>query len=68
MCVFCTSVPATLAVGATLKAKEQRERREAEKRGETTHEKKKISVGNITFVVAGMLMVTSALYHSQFHG
>jgi hypothetical protein len=68
MCVFCASVPATLAFGASLNAKQLRERREAEESGESSPEKKNIPVGKVTFIAAGMLVVSSAVYHSQFNG
>ena len=68
MCVFCATVPATLAVGANLNAKQLRERRQAEERGETSPEKKNIPVGKVTFIAAGTLLVASAVYHSQFNG
>ena len=68
MCVFCAAVPATLAVGANLNAKQLRERRLAEERGEISSEKKKIPVGKLTFIAAGTLVAASAVYHSQFNG
>jgi hypothetical protein len=68
MCVFCTAVPATLAVGANFNAKQLRERREAEKRGQTMQDKKKVPIGKVTFIAAGALVVASAVYHSQYNG
>ena len=68
MCVFCAAVPATLAVGANLNAKQLRKRRKAEERGESSPEKKKIPIGKVTFIAAGTLVVVSAVYHSQFNG
>ena len=35
MCMFCAAIPATLAVGVNVNAKQIRNRREAEERGET---------------------------------
>jgi len=67
MCVFCAAVPATLAVGANLKAKQLRAQREAEEQGEPAHERQ-IPVGKITVVAAGMLVAASVVYHTQFNG
>jgi len=66
--MFCAAIPATLAVGANLNAKQIRERREAEKRGETTPEKKQIPVGKMTVIAAGALVAASVVYHSRLSG
>jgi hypothetical protein len=66
MCVFCAAVPATLAVGARLNAKQLRERREAKESGESSSEIKKTPVGKVTFIAVGTLVVASVVYHSQF--
>jgi hypothetical protein len=68
MCVFCAAVPATLAVGVNVNAKQIRERREAEERGEPLPEKKPMPVGKISLVTAGALVAASVVYHSQFNG
>jgi hypothetical protein len=68
MCVFCAAIPATLAVGANLNAKQIRERRKAEERGETSPEKKPIPVGKLTVVAAGALVAASVVYHTQING
>jgi hypothetical protein len=68
MCMFCAAIPATLAVGANLNAKQLRERRESEERGEALAEKKQIPVGKITVVAAGALVAASFVYHSRFNG
>jgi hypothetical protein len=68
MCVFCAAVPATLAVGASLSAKQLNEKRNAEERGESPQEKRKIHAGKVTVIAAGTLVVASAVYHSQFSG
>jgi hypothetical protein len=68
MCMFCAAVPATLAVGANLNAKQMRERREAEQRGESVPEKKQIPLGKITVLAAGALIAASAVYHTQLNG
>ena len=68
MCVFCAAIPTTLAVGANLNAKQLRQNREAEKRGEPSSEKKSIPIGKITLLTAGALVIASVVYHSQFNG
>jgi len=66
--MFCAAIPATLAVGANLNAKQIRERRKAEERGETLAKKKQAPVGKITVIAAGALVAASVVYHTQFNG
>ena len=66
MCLFCTAIPATLALGTSFTVKKRREEREAEERGESPQETKKIPLDKVTFLAAGSLVVASAVYHSQF--
>ncbi len=68
MCIFCAAVPATLAVGVSLKAKQARDLREAQVRDETLPKEKEIPVMKITLTVAGALVVASVVYHSQLSG
>jgi hypothetical protein len=68
MCAFCAAIPTTLAVGANLNAKQLRQKREAEERGEILSEKSSIPVGKITLLTAGALLAASVLYHTQFNG
>lgn len=68
MCAFCAAVPATLAIGANLNAKQLRKQREATDRGEILQEKKQIPVGKITIIAAGALVTASIVYHTQFNG
>ncbi len=68
MCMFCAAIPATLAVGANLRAKQIRERREAGERGEAAPEQKQVPVGKITVMLAGAFVVASVVYHSQLNG
>jgi hypothetical protein len=68
MCVFCAAIPATLAVGANLNAKQLREQREAKERGETLLEKKQIPVGKVTIIAVATLVAASVVVHSQFNG
>lgn len=68
MCIFCAAVPATLAVGANVNAKQIRERRAAEQHGETVAEKKQVPVGKITILAAGALVAASVVYHTQLNG
>jgi hypothetical protein len=66
--MFCAAIPATLAVGANLNAKQIRERRTADERGEALPEKKQFPVGKITVIAAGALVAASVVYHTQFNG
>jgi hypothetical protein len=68
MCMFCAAIPATLAVGANLNAKQIRERHKTDERGELVAEKKQAPVGKITVIAAGALLVASVVYHTQFNG
>ena len=68
MCMFCAAIPVTLAVSANVNAKQLRELREAEERGETSPAKKQIPVGKITVIAMGTLLAASVVYHSQFNG
>lgn len=68
MCMFCAAVPATLAVGANLKAKQIRALRQAEDRGNVPPEKKQVPVGKLSVVAAGMLVAASVVYHTQLNG
>jgi hypothetical protein len=67
MCVFCATIPAALAVGAKVNARQIRMRREAEQRGEPSLEEK-LPVGKLTIVAVGTLIAASAVYHSQLNG
>jgi len=66
--MFCAAIPATLAVGANLNAKQIRERRKAEERGVILAKKKQAPVGKITVIAAGALVAASVVYHTQFNG
>jgi hypothetical protein len=66
--MFCAAIPATLAVGVNVNAKQIRNRREAEERGETLLETKQAPVRKITVVAAGALVAASVVYHTQFNG
>lgn len=68
MCMFCAAIPATLAVGANLNAKQLRERRESEERGETLPERKQVPIGKVSLLAAGVLVMSSVVYHSRFNG
>ena len=66
MCVFCTAIPATLALGAGYTIKHRREKLEAEVRERSLQENTKILLDKVPLIAAGTLVVASAVYHSQF--
>ncbi|MBN1453795.1 MAG: hypothetical protein JW963_22465 [Anaerolineales bacterium] len=68
MCMFCAAIPAALAVGANANAKQLRERRKVEERGEILPEKEQVPIGKVTLLAAGALVVASVVYHSQLNG
>jgi hypothetical protein len=67
MCAFCAAIPATLAVGANLNAKQIRERREAEANGETLPKTKQVPVTKVTAIAVGTLVLASVVYHSRLN-
>lgn len=53
MCVICAAIPATAAVGAKLNADQLRK-----------EEPRHLPIPKITAAVIGVLMITSAIYHT----
>ena len=53
MCMICAAIPATAAVGAKLNA-DQLQKEEAQR----------LPISNITAAVIGLLVITSAIYHT----
>ena len=53
MCIICTAIPATGAVGAKLNASQVGK-----------PEEKRLPVSKITGIIIGMLVVGSAIYHT----
>lgn len=66
MCMFCAAMPATIAVGANLQAKQRQEQREAEECGQEPRQQ--IPAMAWSGVVLVVLAFVSVLYHSQFDG
>ena len=62
MCVFCVAIPAAVAVGANLNAKQLAARREAEAKGSNPPAKKPIT--QITTGVVVVLAAASVYYHT----
>ena len=65
MCVFCAAIPATLAVGARLNAKQNEKQKITESQG-LIGDHKKLPVGPLTIIAVSGLVVSSVIYHSQF--
>jgi hypothetical protein len=53
MCIICTAIPATAAVGAKLNADQL-----------SKPEEKRLPISKITGIMIGMLVVASAIYHA----
>jgi hypothetical protein len=68
MCAFCAAIPATLAIGANLKAKQFREQHKASEGGKSFPKERTVPIGTITIVTAGALVAASLMYHSQSGG
>jgi hypothetical protein len=68
MCIFCAAIPATLAVGANVNARQIREQRKVEEQDKILPEKKQVPVGKITLLAVGALVTASVVYHSRFNG
>jgi uncharacterized membrane protein YidH (DUF202 family) len=64
--MFCAAIPATLAVGASAQARQNRTEKEAERRGEEASRPKVPPKAATAVVVAG-LAVASIVYHSQLN-
>lgn len=64
MCMFCAAIPTALAVGAATHGKQ----REAERRAESTGlpaPLRRVPVAKVTTALVVMLVVASAIYHTQ---
>jgi len=64
MCIFCASIPAALAVGASANARQARNQREVEEKGEKPV-KPTLPAGPATAVVVGVLVTASVVVHTQ---
>lgn len=65
MCIFCAAIPATLAVGARMNAKQNGDQKITESQNQPTR-RKKLPVGPLTIVAVSGLAVSSVIYHSHF--
>lgn len=66
MCMFCAAMPATIAIGANLQAKQNQERRKAEECGQEPKRQAPAMMWTGLALVA--LAFVSALYHTQSSG
>jgi hypothetical protein len=66
MCMFCAAIPAALAVGASAQARQNRNEKEAGRRGEEGSPPKVPPKAATAVVVAG-LAVASIVYHTQLN-
>ncbi len=64
MCIFCATAPLALAAGAGLQAKQQRESRETEARGEKP-KKSVVSPLPVAMIIFVGLLIASTIFHSM---
>jgi protein-S-isoprenylcysteine O-methyltransferase Ste14 len=62
MCIFCAAIPATVAIGTNLNAKQNATRQAAEKEGIAPPAKKPIA--KITLGALVLLAICSVTYHT----
>lgn len=62
MCIFCAAIPMSAAMGAAIAGKQQEKRRQSQEIREELPIRN-ISVGKVTVVITGGLLVCSAVYH-----
>ena len=65
MCIFCAAIPATLAMGARMNAKQNDRQKIAKSKGQTVR-RKELPVGPLTIVAVTGLAVSSVIYHTHF--
>ena len=64
MCIFCSAVPAAMALGVSAKAKQNQDIKQAELEGKP-RPSKVIPAGRITTLVVSGLVVCSIFYHTH---
>jgi hypothetical protein len=65
MCIFCATIPVTLAVGAKLNAEQNDSHKSAELMRQVDQHKKR-SVGPLTILAVTGLVISSVIYHTHF--
>ena len=65
MCVLCAAIPASMALGASAQARQNRARREAEEVGKPAP-KPVLPAGPATAGVVALLVAGSAVVHTRF--
>lgn len=63
MCMFCAAIPMSVAIGASVTAKQKERRRQAVLQGKRVSARP-IPVGKAAVIVTGMLIVGSLVYHT----
>ena len=61
MCVFCTAIPATAAIGVSVDVKRRKENHDLINKGEEP--KKELPIKTITAVAVGTMIVASVATH-----
>jgi hypothetical protein len=64
MCIFCAAIPASMALGASAQARQNRAKKEAEELGKAAP-KPVVPAGPATAGVVALLAVGSAVVHTR---
>lgn len=64
MCLFCASIPVTLAVGVNLQRRRLEEQRQS---GEAENQPPTLPVSPLTAVAVAGLVLSSVIYHSSLN-
>lgn len=64
MCMFCAAIPTALAVGTATHGKQREAERKAEAEGRPAPSRR-VPVAKATTALVVMLVVASAIYHTQ---
>jgi hypothetical protein len=65
MCIFCAAIPATLAMGARLNAKQKNSQKFTAPLGQSVH-RKALPVGALTIIAVTGLAASAVVYHTHF--
>lgn len=67
MCIFCGAIPATMALGVSVRANQNQQRRIAQAKGGQV-QKPRIPAGPVTAIVVAALVTGSVVVHTHLAG